>query len=64
MLSAIIGWWAYRAGKSAARREAYRHLAVVAHALYTGSTEAYTLTPNLPRKDDSTTVWLVGDDDA
>lgn len=59
MLSAILAWWAYRQGKTAARREAYRHLAVVAHALYTGSTAAYSLTPDLPREDDSTNVDLI-----
>ena len=59
MLSAIIAWWAYRQGKAAARRQAYRHLVVVAHALYTGSTGAYSLTPDLPRVEDSTAVDLM-----
>ena len=56
MLSAIVAWWAYRQGRQHARHEALRHLAVVAHALYTGSTAAYSLTPNLPREVDSTNV--------
>lgn len=58
MISALIAWWAYRQGKRDARRQAYRHLAVVAHALYTGSTSAYQLTPDLPRTDLSTAVDL------
>lgn len=58
MLSALIGWWAYRQGKREARYQAFRHLTVVAHALYTGSTGAYHLTPDLPRECDSTNVNL------
>jgi len=56
VLSAIIAWWALRCEKQAARRQAYRHMAVIAHAVYTGSTEAYTLTPDLPRSSNSTEV--------
>ena len=58
MLSAILAWWGLCRRKQDARRQAYRHLAVVAHAVYTGSTAAYSLTPDLPREQDSTTVDL------
>lgn len=40
-----------------ARRAAWRHLATVTHALYSGSTAAYTLMPDLPRVPDSTEVY-------
>ena len=60
MISAILAWWAYRQEKGMARRQAYRHLAAVAHAIYTGSTASYSLTPDLPRMDDSTHVTLRG----
>jgi hypothetical protein len=56
VISALVAWWAYRQGKQAARRQALRQLAVVAHALYTGSTAAYTLTPDLPRNENSTEI--------
>ena len=56
VISAIAAWWAYRQGQRSARRQAFRHLAVVAQALYTGSTAAYHLTPDLPRASDSTHV--------
>jgi hypothetical protein len=62
MLSAIVAWWAYRQGKQSARRQAMRHMAAVAHALYTGSTAAYDLTPDLPRQADSTNVCFTSED--
>lgn len=58
VISAIVGWWAYRQGQRDARRAALRHLAVVAQALYTGSTAAYELTPDLPRAENSTAIDL------
>lgn len=62
MIGAILAWWAVRQQTRQARQEAFRHLTVVAHALYTGDTSAYELTPHLPREEDSTNVNLRGDD--
>lgn len=58
MLSALLAWswWQERKAKTAARHQAWRHMAVIAHALYTGSTRAYELTPDLPREPDSTRI--------
>ena len=60
MIAAILAWWGAKQQTREARRKAYRHLTVVAHALYTGSTAAYELTPDLPREVDSTQVDLHG----
>lgn len=60
MLSLIFfwRWWAMRKERAEARHQALRHLAAVAHALYTGSTSGYALTPDLPRMQDSTRVYM------
>jgi hypothetical protein len=52
----FAGWLDDRRTKRDARHAALRHIAVVAHAVYTGSTSAYTLTPDLPRQDNSTDI--------
>lgn len=52
----LTAWLASRREKRAARYAALRHMAVIAQAVYTGSTAAYTLTPDLPRKEESTEV--------
>jgi len=56
VLGALVMWLVWHREKARARHEAARHLAAVARALYTGDTSAYTLTPDLPRVDDSTQV--------
>jgi hypothetical protein len=56
VLSAIVAWWGWVSRKQDARRQAYRHMAVIAHAVYTGSTSAYTLVPDLPRSSNSSEV--------
>ena len=49
--------WYYRfQARRMARIAATRHLALVAKALFTGSTEAYTLMDDLPREPDSTEI--------
>ena len=49
--------WYYRLqARRAARMAATRHLALVAKALFTGSTEAYTLMQDLPRVEGSSEV--------
>ena len=50
------GWLESRRVKRDARHAALRHVAVIAHAIYTGSTGAYTLTPDLPRAENSTEI--------
>lgn len=52
----LAGWLDDRRAKRDARHAALRHIAVVAHAVYTGSTGAYTLTPDLPRAAESTEI--------
>lgn len=58
MIAAILAWFALRHERGHARRQAIRHLATVAHAIYTGSTSGYRLVPDLPREEDSTEVTL------
>jgi hypothetical protein len=55
----LKSWWARVWARHQARVAARRHLAVVAHALFTGSTASYELT-ELSRVDNSTEVdWDV-----
>jgi hypothetical protein len=56
MLTLFALWLAGLKAKRDARHAAIRHMAVIAHAVYTGSTGAYTLTPDLPRAIDSTEI--------
>lgn len=51
-----IQWWAVLHARRVARHRALRHMAVVARAVFEGSTAAYTLVPDLPRHEDSTQV--------
>jgi len=64
VLSVILfwRWWALRKAKAEARHQALRHLAVVAQALYTGSTASYELVPDLPRMKDSTRIFMGSSD--
>lgn len=52
----LYGWWVERRRKTEARHTALRHMCVIAHAVYSGSTAAYTLTPDLPRQENSTHI--------
>lgn len=52
----FAGWLEDRRAKRDARHAALRHIAVIAQAVYTGSTAAYTLTPDLPRAENSTEI--------
>lgn len=52
----LADWLMAFHGRQLARHRALEHAAVVARALYTGSTMHYTLTPDLPRAEDSTRV--------
>lgn len=58
MLSVLFAWrwWALRKEAREARYRALQHLAVVAQALYTGSTAGYEMFPDLPRAKNSTDV--------
>ena len=56
MLTILGLWLAGWRAKTQARHAALRHVCVIAHAVYTGSTGAYTLTPDLPRGDNSTEI--------
>ena len=49
-------WFTRNTARTIARHRAIRHMAVIAHAIYTGSTAAYELTPDLPRQVDSSNV--------
>ena len=49
-------WWYRAQARRASRLAAYSHLAMIAHAIWTGSTHAYTLRADLPREPDSTRV--------
>ena len=52
----LTRWRADHAARTIARHRAIRHLAVVARAVYIGSTAAYELMPDLPRYQDSSNV--------
>lgn len=52
----FAGWFSDRQQKREARHAALRHVAVIAQAVWTGSTAGYTLTPDLPRQDNSTEI--------
>lgn len=53
---AVRVWLALWRLKRLVRQRATRHAAIVAHALFSGSTQAYTLTEDLPREADSTMI--------
>ena len=48
-------WYRFKL-RQFARVTATRHMATVARALWTGSTDAYTLVPDLPREENSTEI--------
>lgn len=48
-------WYRFKM-RQFARLAATRHIATVARAVWAGSTEAYTLVPDLPRIDHSTEI--------
>ena len=52
----VVAWWAALHARRVARHRALRHMAVIARAVYEGSTAAYRLVPDLPRQDDSSQV--------
>lgn len=61
MIAWLTRWRADHAARTIARHRAIRHLAVIAKAVYAGSTAAYELTPDLPREQDSTNLdWSHG----
>lgn len=49
-------WWLRFRARQLCRLAATKHMAAVAHAIWTGSTSAYQFLPDLPRLDDSTTI--------
>lgn len=52
------GWLARVLAKQRARQAAMRHAAVVAQAIWTGSTAGYSFDRDLPRVESSTEVTL------
>ena len=60
-MSLWLGWWAYGwwyrfRFRQMARMIATRHMAIIAKAMITGSTDAYTLLQDLPRQPQSTEI--------
>ena len=52
----LYGFYYRLQARRIARLAATRHMAMVTRALFTGSTEAYTLIKDLPRHEDSTQI--------
>lgn len=61
MLRILLTWLDRLHARRLARLAASRHLALVTQALFTGSTEAYTLVKDLPRAQDSTRIEWYAD---
>lgn len=55
-LQVMHDWWYRLQARRVSRLAALRHLAAIADALFTGSTQAYTFIRDLPRAPDSTRI--------